>query len=78
MAVSGYDGSIVLTTKIDTKGLGKGIDALRNKFAQLKEQRVTFNVLTSAIKDQQFVIKNLETQYSQMVAAGVKRTSARP
>ena len=70
MAVSGYDGSIVLTTKIDTKGLGKGIDALKNKFAQLKEQRVTFNVLTSAIKDQQFVIKNLETQYSQMVAAG--------
>lgn len=70
MAVSGYDGSIVLTTKIDTKGLGKGIDALKNKLAQLKEQRVTFNVLTSAIKDQQFVIKNLETQYSQMVAAG--------
>lgn len=70
MAVSGYDGSIVLTTKIDTKGLGKGIDALKKKFAQLKEQRVTFNVLTSAIKDQQFVIKNLETQYSQMVAAG--------
>ena len=70
MAVSGYDGSIVLTTKIDTKGLGKGIDALKNKFAQLKEQRVTFNVLTSAIKDQQFVIKNLETQYSQLVAAG--------
>ena len=70
MAVSGYDGSIVLTTKIDTKGLGKGIDALKNKFAQLKEQRVTFNVLTSAIKDQQFVIKNLEAQYSQLVAAG--------
>lgn len=70
MAVSGYDGSIILTTKIDTKGLGKGIDALKKKFAQLKEQRVTFNVLTSAIKDQQFVIKNLETQYSQMVAAG--------
>ena len=70
MAVSGYDGSIVLTTKIDTKGLGKGIDALKNKFAQLREQRVTFNVLTSAIKDQQFVIKNLETQYSQLVAAG--------
>ena len=70
MAVSGYDGSIVLTTKIDTKGLGKGIDALKNKFAQLKEQRVTFKVLTSAIKDQQFVIKNLETQYSQLVAAG--------
>ena len=70
MAVSGYDGSIVLTTKIDTKGLGKGIDAIKNKFAQLKEQRVTFNVMTSAIKDQQFVIKNLETQYSQMVAAG--------
>lgn len=70
MAVSGYDGSIVLTTKIDTKGLGKGIDALKIKFAQLKEQRVTFNVLTSAIKDQQFVIKNLETQYSQLVAAG--------
>ena len=70
MAVSGYDGSIVLTTKIDTKGLGKGIDALKNKLAQLKEQRVTFNVLTSAIKDQQFVIKNLETQYSQLVAAG--------
>ena len=70
MAVSGYDGSIVLTTKSDRKGLGKGIDALKNKFAQLKEQRVTFNVLTSAIKDQQFVIKNLETQYSQLVAAG--------
>lgn len=95
MAFTNSDGSIVLSTKVDTKGLSSGFSAIKSLFgnvtnaasqmgqkirdasesfktasANLKQQKADYQLLTQAIKDQQFVIKNLEVEYAQLVARG--------
>lgn len=70
MAIANADGSIVLTTKLDVTPVSKALNSLKSKFASLKEQRSTIQSLTTAIKDQQFVIKNLEKEYAMLVAQG--------
>lgn len=70
MAIANSDGSIILTTKIDVTPVSKALNALKSKFASLKEQRATVQELTTAIKDQQFVIKDLEKEYAMLVAQG--------
>lgn len=75
MAIANSDGSVVLTTKIDVSGVSKGIDALKVKFKSLKDQRAAIQTLTTAIRDQQTAIKQLEMQYALLVAKGNGNTA---
>ena len=70
MAIANSDGSIIITTKLDVTPVSKALNALKSKFASLKEQRSAIQALTTAIKDQQFVIKDLEKEYAMLVARG--------
>ena len=88
MAISGGDGSIILTTSVDTSGISKGSNTiktmlnnignsakqtgvkLQSAFVSLKDQRTTFQVLTQAIKDQQYAINALSQEYAELVARG--------
>ena len=70
MAIANSDGSIIITTKLDVTPVSKALNALKSKFASLKEQRSAIQALTTAIKDQQFVIKDLEKEYAMLVAQG--------
>ncbi len=70
MAQTNADGSIILSTKIDTSGIGKGINNIKNKFAELKRQKSTLAVLTQAIKDQQYVLDKLNREYAELIANG--------
>ena len=70
MAIANSDGSIIITTKLDVTPVSKALNALKSKFASLKEQRSAIQSLTTAIKDQQFVIKDLEKQYAMLVVQG--------
>ena len=70
MAIANSDGSIIITTKLDVTPVSKALNALKSKFASLKEQRSAIQTLTTAIKDQQFVIKGLEKQYAMLLAQG--------
>lgn len=70
MAITNSDGSIVLSTKIDVSPVSKALDLMKQKFASLKQQKTTIQVLTNAIKDQQIAIKNLEKEYATLVAQG--------
>ena len=88
MAISGGDGSIILTTSVDTSGISKGSNTiktmlnnignsakqtgvkLQSAFVSLKDQRATFQVLTQAIKDQQYAINALSQEYAELVAKG--------
>ena len=60
MAIANSDGSIVLTTKIDVSGVSKALDTLKAKIDSVKEKKAAIQQLTQAIKDQQYVIKQLE------------------
>ena len=70
MAIANSDGSIIITTKLDVTPVSKALNALKSKFASLKEQRSAIQTLTTAIKDQQSVIKDLEKEYAILVAQG--------
>lgn len=70
MAIANSDGSIILTTKLDVTPVSKALNALKSKFASLKEQRSAIQSLTTAIKEQKFVIKNLEKEYAVLVSQG--------
>lgn len=70
MAIANSDGSIIITTKLDVTPVSKALNALKSKFASLKEQRSAIQALTTAIKDQQFVIKDLEKEYAMLVVQG--------
>jgi ribosomal protein L29 len=75
MAIANSDGSIIITTKLDVTPVSKALNALKSKFASLKEQRSAIQALTTAIKDQQFVIKQLEMEYAMMIARGQGNTA---
>ena len=70
MAIANADGSVVLSTKIDTSGIGKSISDIKNKFASLRDQKITFQILTQAIKDQSYVIRQLSVEHANLVAKG--------
>ena len=84
MAISGGDGSIILTTKVDTSGISKGSISIRsalqgvdttvkkvqNSFSAFREQKVTLATLNQAIKDQQYVLNSLNLEYAEYVARG--------
>ena len=84
MAISGGDGSIILTTKVDTSGINKasvsirsalqGVDntvkKVQNSFSAFREQKVTLATLNQAIKDQQYVLNSLNLEYAEYVARG--------
>ena len=84
MAISGGDGSIILTTKVDTSGISKGSISIRsalqgvdttvkkvqNSFSAFREQKVTLATLNQAIKDQQYVLNSLNLEYAEYVAKG--------
>lgn len=74
MAIANSDGSIIIPTKLDVTPVSKALNALKSKFASLKEQRSAIQALTTAIKDQQYVIKQLEIEYSMLVAKGQGNT----
>ncbi len=69
------DGTIVLSTKIDTSGVTKAIDALKAKIDSVKEKKAAIQQLTQAIKDQKYVIKQLEIEYGILVAKGQGNTA---
>lgn len=84
MAISGGDGSIILTTKVDTSGISKGSISIRSalqsvdttvkkvqtSFSAFREQKVTLATLNQAIKDQQYVLNSLNLEYAEYVARG--------
>ena len=84
MAISGGDGSIILTTKVDTSGINKGslsirsalqgvdtiVKKVQNSFSAFREQKVTLATLNQAIKDQQYVLNSLNLEYAEYVARG--------
>ena len=89
MAISGGDGSIILTTSVDTSGISKGslsirsalqgvdntVKKVQNSFSAFREQKVTLATLNQAIKDQQYVLNSLNLEYAEYVARG-KASSA--
>lgn len=84
MAISGSDGSIILTTKVDTSGISKGslsirsalqsvdttVKKVQNSFSAFREQKVNLQTLNQAIKDQTYVLKSLKNEHAKLVAAG--------
>lgn len=84
MAISGGDGSIILTTKVDTSGISKGsisiknslqnvdttVKKVQNSFSAFREQKVTLQSLNETIKIQQGVLDGLNSQYAKLVASG--------
>ena len=84
MAISGGDGSIILTTSVDTSGISKGSISIRsalqgvdttvkkvqNSFSAFREQKATLATLNQAIKDQQYVLNSLNLEYAEYVARG--------
>ena len=84
MAISGGDGSIILTTKVDTSGISKGslsirsalqgvdntVKKVQNSFSAFREQKVTLATLNQAIKDQQYALNSLNLEYAEYVAKG--------
>lgn len=84
MAISGGDGSIILTTKVDTNGISKGslsirsalqgvdntVKKVQNSFSAFREQKVTLSTLNQAIKDQQYVLNSLNLEYAEYIARG--------
>ncbi|MBQ7292135.1 MAG: hypothetical protein IJW79_00195 [Clostridia bacterium] len=70
MAIVNSDGSIILSTKVDTSGVSKGLTDVKSKFSVLKGQKATLATLTQAIKDQQFVLNSLNLEYAEFVAKG--------
>lgn len=84
MAISGGDGSIILTTEVDTSGISKGslsirsalqsvdttVKKVQNSFSVFREQKVTLATLNQAIKDQQYVLNSLNLEYAEYVANG--------
>ena len=70
MAIANSDGSIILSTKVDTSGVNKGLTDVKSKFSALKGQKATLATLTQAIKDQQFVLNSLNLEYAELVAKG--------
>lgn len=70
MAIANSDGSIIITTKLDVTPVSKALNALKGKFRELKEQRAAVQSLTIAIKDQQFVIKELSKELGYQIAIG--------
>ncbi len=70
MAQTNADGSIILSTQIDTSGVSKGLTNIKNKFGELKNQKSILAVLTRAIKDQQYVLDKLNREYAELVANG--------
>lgn len=75
MAIANSDGSIIITTRLDVTPVSKALNALKSKFASLKDQRSAIQTLTAAIKDQQFVIKQLEMEYAMMIARSQGNTA---
>ncbi len=89
MAISGGDGSIILTTKVDTSGINKGsisiksalegvrsaVSKVKNSFSSFNEQKASLKTLTQALKDQQYVINSLSLEYAKLVAAGKGETA---
>lgn len=75
MAIANSDGSIILTTKIDTGGVGKALDIIKNKFSALKDQRATIAAITEAIKMQKERLQELNTEYAKRVASGQAGTN---
>ena len=75
MAIANSDGSIIITTKLDVTPVSKALNALKGKFQELKEQRAAVQSLTTAIKDQKFVIKQLEMEYAMLIARGQGNTA---
>lgn len=89
MAITNADGSIILTTKVDTSGISKGsifiksalqsvdttVKKVQNSFSAFRDQKVNLQVLNQAIKDQQYVLNSLNLEYAEYVARG-KASSA--
>lgn len=75
MAQTNADGSIIISTNIDTSGISNGITSIRNKFSALKDQKSTLSALTQGIKDQDYVIKQLNVEYANLVANGKANSS---
>ena len=83
MVISGGDGSIILTTKVDTSGISKGsisiknslqsvdttVKKVQNSFSAFREQKVTLQSLNKTIKIQQGVLDGLNSQYAKLVAS---------
>ena len=84
MAISGGDGSIILTTKVDTSGISKGslsirsalqgvdttVKKVQNSFSAFREQKVTLQSLNETIKIQQSVLDELNLKYAKLVQSG--------
>ena len=84
MAISGGDGSIILTTEVDTSGINTGslsirsalqgvndtVKKVQNSFSAFRDQKVTLATLNQAIKDQQYVLNSLNLEYAEYVAQG--------
>ena len=84
MAISGGDGSIILTTKVDTSGISKGsvsiksalqsvdttVKKVQNSFSAFREQKVTLRSLNETIKIQQSVLDELNLKYAKLVQSG--------
>ena len=84
MAISGSDGSIILTTKVDTSCISKGslsirsalqgvdttVKKVQNSFSAFREQKVTLQSLNETIKIQQSVLDELNLKYVKLVQSG--------
>ena len=66
MAIANSDGSIVISTNLDTNPLSRAIDKLKRKFASLKEQKTTFESITEAMRSQKQIIDDLNKKYNSL------------
>lgn len=70
------DGSIVLSTKIDTSGAESGLSRLKGKINALRNSDAAIEQLNTAIRTQEQLIKRLNRRYAELVAAGEGESDA--
>lgn len=70
------DGSIVLSTKIDTSGAESGLSRLKGKINALRNSDAAIERLNTAIRTQEQLIKRLNRRYAELVAAGEGESDA--
>lgn len=68
MATTGYDGTITLSTKVETSGVEKGLGRIKNKISEFASTREKFVILSNAIREQKKLIAELEREYARLFA----------
>ena len=74
MAIANSDGSVVIGVKLSTRSLERGIQNIKNKFAELKNQKLTFEILARSIRISEGALADMNREYAELIARGGENT----